>query len=804
MANTISVAIELEGKNALTTIKGLEKGFKGLGKTGSESIGKIDNSLAVLKGTLGAQAIIKGIELTARAFSQGAKDALEYSKAIAEINSIVPRTAAETLSLKQSLIGLSNEYGSAAQNQAKAFYNILSAGTTDTAKAMTVLTAANKAAVAGLTDVNTAAEGLLSVVNSYTDGTVDAAQASDILFTTVREGRTTFPELAANIGRVASIAASAKVAFSEVGGALAFVTKSGIRTDEAVVGLRALLTSVIGPTEGVQQAAKNMGIEFNATSLATKGLGGFLADLSKKTGGNVEKLRQLFPNVRAFNIAVKVAGGDLEDFNRILEETSQATGSTDSALKTITDSAGFQFDKLTNQLKNFPTAILTNFEEPISDALKAINEFVGQQGILLIADAVDGAVRAFQLFNTAASNIDQFFNFLAGGAIDLATAWAELVLVANKARQSFNEFSGDDSTLKMLKKEEDAINSRIATLKLAAEANLQANAKIQQAEQATFDKSEEFRQKINAGRKQQVEDSKKLKEEEAENDKAAADKKLQDALAAETNQFNAIRELKLAQKEVDAQVAEEEKLLKQLAADENFQFLVDNLGKETAAKELARIQDITGESKRLTELKKLRDKAREQEKVNILGLAKFEDLSNKEKVAGQKATLNTIASLASSSNSTLFAIGKAASIAQAGINVAQGVTQALATIPPPFSFAAAAAVGAAGAIQIAKIASTPKPDTSAGSFANGGIVGGNSFSGDQQTANVNSGEVIFNKRQQENLFKAVDSGNVGGGGPAVVINNPMFMNQEMVDDTIDLINDRVEFGNKRLLSTEVA
>ena len=39
----------------------------------------------------------------------------------------------------------------------------------------------------------------------------------------------------------------------------------------------------------------------------------------------------------------------------------------------------------------------------------------------------------------------------------------------------------------------------------------------------------------------------------------------------------------------------------------------------------------------------------------------------------------------------------------------------------------------------------------AGKFENGGIVGGNSYSGDKMIARVNSGELILNKAQQSNL-----------------------------------------------------
>lgn len=47
----------------------------------------------------------------------------------------------------------------------------------------------------------------------------------------------------------------------------------------------------------------------------------------------------------------------------------------------------------------------------------------------------------------------------------------------------------------------------------------------------------------------------------------------------------------------------------------------------------------------------------------------------------------------------------------------------------------------------------------AGSYANGGIVGGNSFSGDNLTANVNSGELILNRAQQESVAAQLQGNN---------------------------------------------
>lgn len=50
---------------------------------------------------------------------------------------------------------------------------------------------------------------------------------------------------------------------------------------------------------------------------------------------------------------------------------------------------------------------------------------------------------------------------------------------------------------------------------------------------------------------------------------------------------------------------------------------------------------------------------------------------------------------------------------------------------------------------------------SAGAFANGGIIQGNSYMGDRLVANVNAGEMILNKGQQSRLFQLLN-GQIGG------------------------------------------
>jgi hypothetical protein len=60
-----------------------------------------------------------------------------------------------------------------------------------------------------------------------------------------------------------------------------------------------------------------------------------------------------------------------------------------------------------------------------------------------------------------------------------------------------------------------------------------------------------------------------------------------------------------------------------------------------------------------------------------------------------------------------------------------------------------------------------------GAFANGGVIGGNSYSGDRLLARVNSGEAILNQNQQKHLFTLLD----GNHGTSVSSGNVRFVIQ---------------------------
>ena len=114
----------------------------------------------------------------------------------------------------------------------------------------------------------------------------------------------------------------------------------------------------------------------------------------------------------------------------------------------------------------------------------------------------------------------------------------------------------------------------------------------------------------------------------------------------------------------------------------------------------------------------------------------------------EQDTANTAQEMANSSAKIAMKTGEAIA----------GATASGAQMPFPLNLVAIAAGIAAVIAAIAQI----------GSFANGGIIQGATTIGDYNLARVNSGEMILNGRQQNNLFRAIDENRLGSNGGGIV------------------------------------
>lgn len=129
-------------------------------------------------------------------------------------------------------------------------------------------------------------------------------------------------------------------------------------------------------------------------------------------------------------------------------------------------------------------------------------------------------------------------------------------------------------------------------------------------------------------------------------------------------------------------------------------------------------------------------------------------LYQEQRLSSASSFFGTLAELQDSSNKELAAIGKAAAIAQATMDGYVAVQKALASAPPPFNYALAAAVGVVAAANVAKIAG----------MADGGPVRGvGGPRQDNQLRYLSVGEYVVNAKAAKQNRALLDAMNYGGG-----------------------------------------
>lgn len=403
--------------NSMYTASNTITRFQGLLTSGNLALAALGVTSAIVAGKAIAMAAALDLELR-------------------RIITITDMSEARLAELGQEMISMSKLIPQSAAELARALYETLQAGLLDTRDATMAMTAASKFAVAGLTDTATAVGALTSVLNAYQISASESWHVTDIFFQTIRLGNMSAHELALSVGNMTTTAALAGVKLEELFSGLSTLTLFGLNAEESSLAMNRFLLSIVQNNKRVQNAAKEMGVEFNATALRTKGLTQFLSDLHDKLGGNVVALQRIMPNVRAFRAGAVLIGMGFSEYRRVLADMATAQGSTQQAFERVSGAMKNQAQILRNNLNAQLLRLGQFLLPPIIKLLTAINQLMLSPEEKMIQSlerlGVQGPVleRLFKSFTLdklraqlrqGAADIDAFYNSAAGPHLPRST-----------------------------------------------------------------------------------------------------------------------------------------------------------------------------------------------------------------------------------------------------------------------------------------------------------------------------------------------------------------------------------------------
>uniref|UniRef100_A0A6M3XT21 Putative tail protein n=1 Tax=viral metagenome TaxID=1070528 RepID=A0A6M3XT21_9ZZZZ len=344
----IRIDMTIDGKQATGVITGLDSAVQGVARhthAVSTSLSKWGNILTGINSAfaLGGRAV--------SAISTGLNKYIEFEAGLKNVNTILNLSNEELKQYGNRLLDLSKKVGISGKDLTDAFYQAASAGVS-AGDSIQFLEVAAKAANAGLSSTETAVDGLTTVINAFHLQTSEAGEVADVMFQTVKLGKTTFEELAGSLSDVAPIAAASNVEFKEVSAAIASLTKQGVPTSQAITQIKA---SIIAMNEQLGDGWAN-------TMTLQEGM----QAMADKAGGSQVKLKELTGRVEAMGAILGLTGANARTAAEDLTAMTTAVGEMNRAFEIQTESLDFKIKRLNTSFDALVISMTDNFAPALS------------------------------------------------------------------------------------------------------------------------------------------------------------------------------------------------------------------------------------------------------------------------------------------------------------------------------------------------------------------------------------------------------------------------------------------------------
>jgi TP901 family phage tail tape measure protein len=353
-----------------------------------------------------------------------AQSAGAFQKQMAEVNTIAKLSRKDLGALSKDVKGLSTEIGVTTTELTQGLYQALSAGI-PADNAIEFLRIATKGAIGGVTDVKTAVDGMTTVINAWGMSTSDATKVADIMFQTVKLGKTTFSELSQHIGTVASMASTAGISFEEVAGAFASMTKKGLDTSKSAVQIRGIVKNLIAPNKQLKDALLQVAQAEGLADTSTLSLQATLEGLNQVVKGDAEAMNKLFPDVRALNGVLTLTGQNAKGASADLMAMANSAGAAAGAFKELADTDMQKLAKFAANMDQIKMSIGEGILPSIAEWAEGMNALIQSGSFVknLFKDitrsitsgqfgggGVLGALAKFSPVGLAAKGVEMFFD----------------------------------------------------------------------------------------------------------------------------------------------------------------------------------------------------------------------------------------------------------------------------------------------------------------------------------------------------------------------------------------------------------
>lgn len=349
-----------------------------------KKLGKIDTKAAIT-----GAAVVAGLGIAVKELYEFGKAAVhnagKFEKGMQNVATLLDGTEEQVSTrisqMSDEILDISNATGKVTADLTDGMYQVVSAFG-DTADSSAILETAAKAASAGNATTTESIDLLSAVTKAYGDTSTEAVnKVSDLAFNTVKLGQTTFPELAASMGKVTAVSSTLSVSQEELFGVFATATGVVGNASEVSTQLKAVYTKLQKPTDSMTKAIKAMGYESGEAMLQQEGLQGTMDKITEYAKKNGTNLATLYGSSQAANLATALTGNLSGALTEKTQAMTEAAGATETAFGRQEQS----IEAVENRIKNLGE----NFKTEVGLSMLPLLEQLGTEMFPIIEDALN-------------------------------------------------------------------------------------------------------------------------------------------------------------------------------------------------------------------------------------------------------------------------------------------------------------------------------------------------------------------------------------------------------------------------------
>lgn len=349
------------------------------------------------------------------------KEGANFQQRISDISTLLDGSQKDFKNLGDQILGITDRVPVEGSVLSASLYDVVSAGIEGINNQLKVLEESSKLGIAGLGSTASAVDLMTSALNAFQLEADESDQVSNILFKTVKGGKTTIDQLAQSFGQVA---------FDELQAATAALTTSGLKTSVAQTQLKALFTDLNREGTKLSKAFKSIGIESVSTAIQQDGFVETLRRLKDEAHLSDVQFSNLFGSVEAAGAALSLTGAQSEKFKEILTDMRSGTDAITEAFEKQKSTFNNTFQLLENKVNKIFTQFGLEVLPAVTDALNDFSQFIDEN-----QDSIDNLIRGFgEVAQVLASTLVSAFQF----AVQVG---GELVNIIKGLGDAFNELA---------------------------------------------------------------------------------------------------------------------------------------------------------------------------------------------------------------------------------------------------------------------------------------------------------------------------------------------------------------------------